>query len=111
MLREARGEAPGSTVVSSFEAPTLVAMGERLPGWGRWLNTEDLAPATLSLALGLGCRGVSVTWGAITPAAMRRAHGAGLEVAAFTVRRRATFDRLGGLGVTACCVEVAALDG
>ena len=50
VLRAARGEAPGSAVVSSFEPPTLVAMGERLPGWGRWLNTEDLAPATLSLA-------------------------------------------------------------
>ena len=27
------------------------------------------------------------------------------------MRRRATFDRLGRLGVVACCVEAAALDG
>ena len=68
-------------------------------------------PATLSLALGLGCRGVSVLWGGITPASIRRAHGRGLEVAAWTVRRTATVERLGRLGVVACCVEGAALDG
>jgi glycerophosphoryl diester phosphodiesterase len=111
VLRAARGEAPADAVVSSFEPPTLVAIGDRLPGWGRWLNTEDLAPATLSLAIGLGCRGVSVEWGAITPASMARARAAGLEVAAWTVRRRATWERLGRLGVVGCCVEAAALDG
>ncbi len=111
VLRAARGAAPRSAVISSFEPPTLVAMGDRLPGWGRWLNTEDLAPATLSLAIGLGCRGVSVLWGAITPASMALARAAGLEVAAWTVRRRPTFERLGRLGVVACCVEAAALDG
>ncbi len=111
VLRAARGEAPGDAVVSSFEGATLAAMRAHLPGWTRWLNAEDLDPATLSLALGLGCSGVSVLWGAITPASAARARGAGLEVAAWTVRRRATFDRLGGLGVVACCVEAAALDG
>jgi glycerophosphoryl diester phosphodiesterase len=98
-------------VVSAFEATTLAAMRERLPGWGRWLNADDLSQATLSLAVGLGCRGVSVSWGAVTPAAMARARAAGLEVAAWTVRRRATFERLGREGVVACCVEAAALDG
>jgi len=109
VLRAARGDAPANAVVSSFEAPTLASMADRLPGWGRWLNVEDLAPSTLSLALGLGCRGVSVLWGAITPASMRAATTAGLEVAAWTVRRRPTFERLGRLGVIACCVEAAAL--
>jgi glycerophosphoryl diester phosphodiesterase len=108
-LRAARGAAPGDAVVSSFEPSALVAMRDRLPGWGRWLNAEDLAPATLSLAVGLGCRGVSALWPAITPARMRAAAAAGLEVAAWTVRRRATLDRLGALGVVACCVEGAAL--
>jgi glycerophosphoryl diester phosphodiesterase len=111
VLRAARGEEPANAVISSFEPATLLAMRDRLPGWTRWLNAEDLSPATLSLAVGLGCSGVSVLWGAITPAACRRATHAGLEVAAWTVRRRATFDRLGGLGVVACCVEAAALDG
>jgi glycerophosphoryl diester phosphodiesterase len=111
VLHEARGDAPADAVVTSFEPGSLVAMRDRLPGWGRWLNAEDLAPATLSLAAGLGCRGVAVLWGSITAAGVRRARDAGLEVAAWTVRRRSTFDRLGRLGVVACCVEAAALDG
>jgi glycerophosphoryl diester phosphodiesterase len=111
VLREARGEAPARALLSSFDPATLVAMGERLPGWRRWLNTEDLAPATLSLAKGLECAGVAVSWGAVTPRAVRMAHVAGLEVVAWTVRRVVTFERLGRLGVVACCVEGAALDG
>ena len=59
----------------------------------------------------LGCRGVSVEWQAIDEGAMAIARAAGLEVAAWTVRRRATFDRLTRLGVAAVCVEAAALDG
>ncbi len=82
-----------------------------LPGWPRWLNASDLSPATLSLAVGLGCRGVSVLWGAITPARVRAARSAGLDVAAWTVQRIQTFDRLGRLGVIACCVEGPALSG
>jgi glycerophosphoryl diester phosphodiesterase len=111
VLLSGRGESGSRAVVSSFEPPTLAAMADRLPGWGRWLNTVDLAPATLALALGLGCAGVSVLWGALTPASIHAARRAGLDVAAWTVRRRATFDRLGHLGVVACCVEAAALDG
>jgi glycerophosphoryl diester phosphodiesterase len=111
VLVAARGEAGKRAVVSSFEPPTLAAMADHLPGWVRWLGAEDLAPATMSLALGLGCAGISVGWGAITPARVREAHAAGLDVAAWTVRRRATFNRLDRLGVVACCVEAAALDG
>jgi glycerophosphoryl diester phosphodiesterase len=37
--------------------------------------------------------------------------GAGLTLAAWTVRRRDTFRRLERLGVSAMCVEAAALDG
>lgn len=111
VLLAGRGEAGHRAVISSFEPPALTAMADRLPRWGRWLNTVDLGPATISLAVGLGCAGVSVLWGALTPASIRAAGGAGLDVAAWTVRRRATFDRLGRLGVVACCVEAAALDG
>ena len=93
----------------SFEPATLDAMRTLLPGWRRWLNAEDLAPATLSLAVGLGCGGVSVLWGGITSAGLRCAADAGLEVAAWTVRRSATVARLGRLGVVACCVEGGAL--
>ena len=111
VLRAARGTSGERAVVSSFEPPTLAAMADHLPGWIRWLGAEDLSAATMSLALGLGCAGISVAWGEITPARVREARGAGLDVAAWTVRRRATFDRLGRLGVVACCVEAAALDG
>lgn len=110
-LRAARGERGDRAFLSSFDPPALVTMGERLPGWERWLNAEDLGPATLSLAVGLGCAGVSALWGSITPSSLRAARDAGLQVAAWTVRRRATFDRLGRLGVAAICVEAAALDG
>lgn len=111
VLRDARGTAPDRAVISSFEPPALVAMADHLPDWARWLNAVDLSPATLSLAVGLGCSGISVLWPTITPASFRAARVAGLEVAAWTVRRRSTFDRLARLGVVACCVEAAALDG
>ena len=111
VLLAGRGATGSRAVISSFEPPTLVAMADRLPDWGRWLNADDLGPATVSLALELGCAGVSVLWGALTPASIRTARDAGLDVAAWTVRRRATFDRLARLGVVACCVEAVALDG
>jgi glycerophosphoryl diester phosphodiesterase len=111
VLRAARGDAPARALLSSFEPVTLARMGELLPGWRRWLNTDDCAPETLSLAKGLGCSGVSVQWGAITPRVVRQANDAGLEVAAWTVRRVAVFERLEREGVMACCVEGAALDG
>ena len=110
-LVAARGDAPTRALVSSFEPATLVELGERLPGWHRWFNTEDLSPQTLSLARGLGCAGVAVLWGAITPRAVHRANAVGLAVAAWTVRSVATFERLGREGVAACCVEGAALTG
>jgi glycerophosphoryl diester phosphodiesterase len=109
VLRAGRGDTPASAVVSSFDPAALVTMRERLPGWPRWLNAEDLAPATVSLARGLDCVAVSAGWRGITPVAIRTAHEAGLEVAGWTVRRRSTAERLEALGVMACCVEGAAL--
>jgi len=111
VLRAARGDAPAHAIVSSFDPPSLVTMRELLPDWPRWLNADALASATLSLALRLGCAAVSIRWQAVTPETMRRAHEAGIEVAAWTVRRTATADRLERLGVVACCVEGPALDG
>lgn len=126
ILEAARGETRGAaraewrsathgaglsrTVVSSFEAETLAWLHGLRPSWPCWLNTEDLSPATVALAVDLGCRGVSVDWRAIEPAGMARATEAGLAVAAWTVRRRATATRLERLGVVAICVEGASLD-
>jgi glycerophosphoryl diester phosphodiesterase len=111
VLRATRGDEPHRAVLSSFDAATLASMVDRLPGWAHWLNTEDMAPATLSLAIGLGCRAVSVQWGAITHAAVDEAHAVGLEVAGWTVLRPAAFERLRRLGLVAVCVDGAALEG
>ncbi len=110
VLREARGERPATAVISSFEDPTLAAMAAHLPGWTRWLNADDLEPATIARAVDLGCRAISVRWTAITPASLARARAAGLELAAWTVRTREAFERLAALGVAAACVEGDALD-
>jgi glycerophosphoryl diester phosphodiesterase len=111
VMEAARGTALERTVVSSFEAETLAWLGRQRPGWPRWLNALDLAPATLRAATDVGCRGVAADWRAIDGAGMARAAAAGLEVAAWTVRRRPTAARLERLGVVAMCVEAAALDG
>ena len=111
VLEASRGADLARTVVSSFEADALAWLGERRPAWPRWLNAEDLEPATVRLARDLGCRGLSVDWRAIGAPGVARARAAGLEVAAWTVRRRATAARLERLGVVALCVEAAALDG
>jgi glycerophosphoryl diester phosphodiesterase len=111
VLEAARGTVLARAVVSSFEAHTIAWVGDHRPGWPRWLNTMDLSPSTLGLASELGCRGLSVDWHAIDAAGMTRAASMGLEVAAWTVRQRATAARLERLGVVAICVEAAALDG
>ena len=107
------GRGPGleRAVVSSFDDGALRRMGAWAPTWPRWLNAHDAAQATIERAVELDCRGISVEWHALDRAAVDRARGAGLEVAAWTVRRRPTYARLARLGVVAVCVEAAALDG
>jgi glycerophosphoryl diester phosphodiesterase len=107
------GRGPGLErgVVSSFEPATLERMAGLAPGWTRWLNADDASEATIRTATALGCRGISVEWHGLRPTTVRRAEAAGLEVAAWTVRRRPTFRRLERLGVVAICAEAAALDG
>src|SRR6476659_8835411 len=109
----AAGRGPGlvNAVVSSFEVNTLKRIAGLVPLWPRWLNAHDLEPSTIALATDLECRAISVEWHAIDRAGLDRARDAGLEVAAWTVRRRATAARLARLGVMATCVEAAALDG
>jgi glycerophosphoryl diester phosphodiesterase len=106
-----RGPDLSRAVVSSFDPSAIRRVRSLAPGWPCWLNSYDLAPATIELAAELGCAGVSVAWWAIDRGSLGAAHEAGLDVAAFTVRRRPTFDRLSRLGVVAVCVEARALDG
>ncbi|HEX8025377.1 MAG TPA: glycerophosphodiester phosphodiesterase [Candidatus Limnocylindrales bacterium] len=113
-LGASRGRTDGGldrAVVSSFHPEALEELARRRPGWARWGNAMDLDAGTIAIARSIGCVGLSVSWPAITPGGMARARAAGLEVAAWTVRRRPTFDRLERLGVMAICVEAAALDG
>lgn len=97
-------------VVSSFQPEILARVAADRPAWPRWGNTRDLKPETIGVGVGLGCSALATTWRAIDPDGIKRAKEAGLAVASWTVRRRATFDRLERLGVTAMCVEAAALD-
>lgn len=111
VLAAGRGPELHRAVVSSFDHGTLEHLGHRAPDWPRWLNTTRLGPEEIAAALDLGCRGLAVEWHALNPRTVGAARSAGLEVAAWTVRRRPTLRRLEGLGVVAVCVEAAALDG
>jgi glycerophosphoryl diester phosphodiesterase len=111
VLAAGRGPALTNAVVSSFQADALEQVGSLAPGWPRWLNAWNLEPATIRIAAELGCRAISVDWHVIDAGSIARARAAGVEIAAFTVRRRPTAARLARLGVIAACLEGAALDG
>ena len=111
VLAAGRGPELHNAVVSSFEHAALLGIARRAPTWPRWLNTVVLDRGAVEAATSLGCRGIAVEWHALNAESVALATAAGLEVAAWTVRRRATFDRLADLGVAAVCVEAAALDG
>lgn len=100
-----------NAAVSSFQAPILAWLSVQRPAWVRWLNAYDLSPTTIELATSLGCSAISADWHAIDAEAIARARAAGLEVAAWTVREMDDYRRLEALGVSAICVEAAALDG
>ena len=110
VLTGGRGPALERAVISSFEPHTLARVGRLAPSWPRWLNAMDLSAASIRVATDLGCRGISVEWRAIDAKTIVGAREAGLEVAAWTIRRRATLRRLERLGVNAACVEGPALD-
>ena len=111
MLAAGRGPGLVNAVVSSFKPETLERVAGLVPAWPRWLDARDLEPATIAVASELECRAISVEWHAIEAASLARARAAGLEVAAWTVRRRDTAARLARLGIIAISAEAAALDG
>lgn len=110
-LAAGRGPSLVNAVVSSFDTGTLERVAGLVPYWPRWLNANDLEPETMAIAAELDCQAISVEWHAVDEGSVARARAAGLAVAAWTVRRRATAARLARLGVIATCVEAAALDG
>jgi glycerophosphoryl diester phosphodiesterase len=111
VLAAGRGPTLVNGVVSSFVPETLERVGRLAPTWPRWLNSHDLSDATIRTAADLGCQAVSIEFHAIDRVSFAAARRAGLQVAAWTVRRNATYARLERLGVIAACVEAAALDG
>lgn len=111
VLAAGRGPELHNAVVSSFDPLAIGRVRDLVPGWPCWLNAKDLSTATIALATGLGCTGVSVLARGIGVRSIRAAHAAGLEVAAWTVTRRTTYARLVELGVAAICVEGEALTG
>jgi glycerophosphoryl diester phosphodiesterase len=111
VLAAGRGPDLSGALISSFEDDALRRVHGLAPTWPIWLNADDLAPATIHRAVDLGCAGVSVKWRAIDERSTRRVREAGLGLAAWTVTRRPTYERLAGLGVDAICVEGPALRG
>jgi glycerophosphoryl diester phosphodiesterase len=109
----ASGRGPGlvNGVVSSFVPETLERVAGLAPAWPRWLNAWVLSAATIRQAIELGCQAISVDFHVIDRGSVAATRAAGLELAAWTVRRRTTYGRLQRLGVVAACVEAAALDG
>jgi glycerophosphoryl diester phosphodiesterase len=109
----ASGRGPGlvNGVVSSFIPETLERVAGLAPGWPRWLNAHEMSSARIREAAALGCQAISADFHAIDARSVAEARAAGLEVVAWTVRRRTTYGRLQRLGVRAACVEAAALDG
>lgn len=100
-----------NAVVSAFEVETLRWLGDLRPTWPRWLNAYDLSPATVDLAIELGCEAISAEWHSIDAAGVARASDAGLRVAAFTIRAVGAYEAMERLGVAAICAEAEALDG
>lgn len=111
VLAAGRGPELHNAVVSSFDPVAIGRVRDLVPGWPCWLNAIDLSTATIALATGLGCAGVSVLARGIGVRSIRAARAADLEVAAWTVTRRRSYTRLVELGVAAICVEGEALTG
>jgi glycerophosphoryl diester phosphodiesterase len=109
----ASGRGPGlvNGVVSSFVPETLERIAGLAPAWPRWLNAYELSETIIRTAIELECRAISVDFRAIDASSLAAVRAAGLDLAAWTVRRRTTYGRLQRQGVIAACVEAAALDG
>jgi glycerophosphoryl diester phosphodiesterase len=111
VLTGGRGPGLERAVISSFEPASLEVVGRLAPAWPRWLNSVDLEPPSVARAVELECRGISTNWRMIDKRSVARVRDAGLDLVAWTVRRRPTYRRLERLGVTAICAEGNALDG
>jgi glycerophosphoryl diester phosphodiesterase len=106
-----RGNRLERAVVSSFDVRVHEKLARLRPHWQRWLNSVAFDSAVITRASDLGCTGVAAQWKSVDRDSVEAARNAGLQVCAWTVRRRPTYNRLDALGVDAICAEAAALDG
>lgn len=111
VIRAARGDGGERTVVSSFDPDVVRQFASEGWPWPRWGNAPVVLPEIIELAIQLGCQGLAVEWHALDATSVAAVRAAGLTLTAWTVRDRATFDRVEALGATAMCVEAEALDG
>jgi glycerophosphoryl diester phosphodiesterase len=111
VLAAGRGPELHRAAISSFDPAALEAVAHLAPAWPRWLNAVVLDARAVAEAKRLGCVAVTGQWRSITPASVRLARDADLQVVAWTSRRRSTYARLARLGVLAICAEGPALDG
>lgn len=97
--------------ISSFDPGILRWLADERPTWPRWLNAYDMSPRTIATAADLGCSAISVEWHAVDADGVDRAAASGLDVATWTVRDLAQYERLAAHGLVAICAEATALDG
>ena len=109
----ASGRGPGlvNGVISSFVPEALERIAGLAPAWPRWLNSYELSAERIKAATDLGCQAISADFRTIDAGSLAAVRAAGLDLAAWTVRRRTTYGRLQRQGIIAACVEAAALDG
>ncbi len=109
VLAAGRGPELRDAVISAFDPAVLARIEGLVPTWPRWLNARTLNRTVIGRAVEGGCVGVSIEWSSLTPANVRAARSAGLQVASWTVTKRSAYTRLVELGVGAICVEGEAL--
>ncbi len=105
-----RGPNLERAIVSSFETSVIAEALAAQPGWRCWLNATSLDRWSIAAARAVRAAGVSAAWATVNPATVEAAHAAGLEVAAWSVRRRPTRARLERLEIAAIIVDDAALE-
>ena len=104
-IAAARGANLHRAAISSFHASVIAEVRARQPAWTCWLNAMTLDRWSIAAARAVAASGVSVSAASVHAAAVAQARSAGLAVAAWTIRRRPTRQRLESLGVDALLVE------
>ena len=106
-IEAVRGPTASRVVVSSFSRIALERLADRRPAWPRWLISRS--PDAVPEAAELGCAAVALHLDALDVSLVADAHRRELQVMAWTIRDRATRDRVAAMGVDWLCVEGPAI--